>query len=66
MSAIDIYNIELPKGYYIYAYLRRKDYTPYYIGKGKGKRAWDTKGGHSGTPINYNNIIIVEYFLALI
>lgn len=59
MSASNIYSIQIPEGYYVYAYLRESDFSPYYIGKGKGKRAWDTRGRHSGTPKNYNNIIIL-------
>lgn len=47
-----------PPGFYVYAYLRKSDNTPYYIGKGQGKRAWGKH--HFRIPKNSTKIIIVE------
>lgn len=45
--------------YYVYAYLRENG-TPYYIGKGKNKRAWDKTSHTIKPPTNKNFIVIME------
>ena len=51
-------NTYLPN-YYVYVYLRKSDLTPYYIGKGKGYRAW-AKQHNVKIPTDANRIIMVE------
>jgi hypothetical protein len=52
--------------YYVYAYLRTKDSntakagTPYYIGKGKGRRAWKKQKHEIQPPVDISRIIILE------
>ena len=46
--------------YYTYAYLR-EDKTPYYIGKGQGKRAYVRYGRRIPTPPE-DRILILKYF----
>ena len=51
--------------YYTYAYLRKTDKTPYYIGKGQKRRmfAEHWRGNGSFTPKDKERIIILKYFV---
>jgi len=46
--------------YYVYAYINRKTGIPYYIGKGKGNRAYDKKNHITSVPNDHMYIRILE------
>ena len=48
-----------PNRFYTYAYLR-EDRTPYYIGKGQGKRIYQSKGKPCGKPKDKARIIFLK------
>jgi len=47
-----------PQGFYVYAYIRKSNNTPYYIGKGNGTRAWGKH--HFKIPLSNSQIVILE------
>lgn len=49
-----------PPGFYVYAFLRKSNLTPYYIGKGQNKRAWDTNRKFIQSPRDLTKIVILE------
>jgi hypothetical protein len=52
-------SINVPNGFYVYMYLRSNG-TPYYVGKGSGKRAWDKHSSYCPRPRDENKIIITH------
>ena len=49
----------MTKEYYVYAYVRQ-DGSPYYIGKGKGKRAYQQDNHNCGRPKEDERIVFIE------
>ena len=61
LKSINIYSKNNPpEGFYVYAYLRNNG-TPYYIGKGKGTRAWHHfKTERIHPPTNNDLVVVME------
>lgn len=54
----------LYQDFYVYIYLRKKDLTPYYVGKGKANRAWEKSSHKVKLPDDRSRIVIVSHNLS--
>ena len=59
-SFVDEFGVSIPEGFYTYIWFRR-NFTPYYVGKGNGKRAY-TNHGHSFHRPTSRARIFVQYW----
>jgi hypothetical protein len=50
----------MEKQYYTYLWLREKDFTPYYVGKGHGNRAFIGHGHNVKCPKNLERIVVLH------
>lgn len=55
-----VYNVDFPKGFYVYVWLR-EDGSPYYVGKGQGRRGYIKATHRFPPPTSVDRIIIQEY-----
>lgn len=60
ISYSPIYKLCTPSGSYVYIHRRATDSTPFYVGKGTGKRAWTSwdRSAHWLNVAKKNNVII--------
>jgi hypothetical protein len=49
--------------FYVYAYLRKSNNTPYYIGKGKDNRAYSTRNRRVSVPKDKTKIVFYQTYL---
>ena len=46
--------------FYVYVFLRKDRYSPYYVGKGSGRRCYSKQGRGCGVPRDKSRIVIIK------